>query len=299
VEGPKALVNTGYIKGFLVIRSAISNALILGFASFFTAFLLALFTVSLFNVSLAAAPLLLFVLLCIIAPFLPRFSFFLPIISRGNSGQKAVSITFDDGPDPFTTEPLLALLDRYGVKATFFVVGKKAAAHPQLIQKILKKDHLLGNHSHNHDNFLMLKSRRRLFQEISAAQKTLARFHVKPLFFRPPVGITNPKLWGVLRELGMVNVNFSCRGGDFGNRRLRGLSRRVLKHLQPDHIILLHDVMPKNPAALQQWLNEIDKILQGIQDREIKILPLSELIGQPVMVGASHATGKMKGGLVD
>jgi len=271
-----------------MILNSISPAHLFGFASFFSAFVLALF-----DVSLAAMPLLLFVGLSMVAPFLPRFSFFLPIISRGNSGQKAVSITFDDGPDPFTTEPLLALLDQHGVKATFFVLGKKAAAHPQLIKKILENGHLLGNHSYSHDNLCMLKSSKHLFREISATQEVLARFHVKPLAFRPPVGITNPKLWGVLKELGMVNVNFSCRGLDAGNRRLNGLSRRVLKHLRSDHIIALHDVMPKRRAALRLWLNEIDKVLQGIKYRGLKVLPLSELIGRPVMIcGEGVESGK-------
>ena len=241
-----------------------------------------------FNEFLWVAPLILFVFLCMIAPFLPRFGFFLPIISRGNSGQKAVSITFDDGPDPFTTEPLLALLKKYGVKATFFVVGKKAVAHPRLVKKILAEDHLLGNHSYSHDNFCMFRRRKILFREISAVQEVLAGFGVRTLAFRPPVGITNPRLWGVLQDLGMINVNFSCRGMDAGNRWLKGLSSRVLKHLRNDHIIALHDVIPKNRGDLSAWLNEIEEVLQGIKARGMIVLPLSELIGRPVMVQAPN-----------
>ena len=274
-------------KGFVVPRYSFSRAHVLGLASYFAAILLALF-----NVSLAVVPLVLFVIICLVAPFLPRSSFFLPVISRGNSGQKAVSITFDDGPDPFATEPLLALLDRHGVKATFFVVGKKAAAHPQLMRKILERGHLLGNHSYSHDNLLMLKSRRYLFREIISAREVLARFHVRTFVFRPPVGITNPKLGGVLSELGMVAVNFTCRGMDAGNRRLKGLSRRVLKHLRKDHIIALHDVMPKGDVGLDLWLREIERVLQGIEDRGLKVLPLSELIGRPVMLRVPGATEK-------
>ncbi|OQY50063.1 MAG: hypothetical protein B6240_02335 [Desulfobacteraceae bacterium 4572_87] len=270
----------------LLAHHALSRAHVLGFISYCAAFLLALI-----DVSLAVVPLFLFVILCMVAPFLPQFGFFLPIISRGNSGQKAVSITFDDGPDPVTTEPLLTLLDRHGVKGTFFVVGKKAAAHPLLIKKILEKGHLLGNHSYSHDNLCMLKNSQYLFKEISATQQVLARFHVKTLVFRPPVGITNPRLGGILNNLGMVNVNFTRRGVDFGNRRLKGLSKRVLRHLQNDHIIALHDVMPTKPTALQLWLNEIDKVLQGIKDRKMKVLPLSELIGRPVMIWTSNSNG--------
>ena len=270
-------------KGYSMPPNSLSHAHVLGFTFYFAAFLLALY-----DASLAVVPLFLFVVLCMVAPFLPRFGFFLPIISRGNSGQKAVSITFDDGPDPLTTEPLLALLKKHGVKATFFVVGKKAVAHPQLVKKILTEGHLLGNHSYSHDNFCMLRSRKRLFREVSAAQEVFAQFGVRPLAFRPPVGITNPRLRGVLQDLGMVNINFSCRGMDAGNRWLKGLSRRVLRHLRNDQIIALHDVMPKRRGRLLEWLNEIDRVLQGIKERGMMVLPLSELIGRPVMIQASN-----------
>jgi len=264
------------------------RAHVLGFVFYFIALLLAFI-----DVSLVVLPLFLFVILCLVAPFLPRLGFFLPVISRGNSGQKAVSITFDDGPDPDTTEPLLALLARHRVKATFFVVGKKAAAHPGLIQNILEKGHLLGNHSYRHDNLLMLRSRKQLFKEISTAQEVLARFHIRALAFRPPVGITNPKLGGVLKELKMIAVNFTCRGLDAGNRRVKGLSKRILRHLENDHIIALHDVMPKGDPALKElWLKEVEKMLQGIKDRGFKVLPLSELIGKPVMIWESHSNEK-------
>ena len=270
-------------KGNPMPPNSLSHAQVFGFACYFLAL-----SLTVFDMTLAIFPLLLFVVVCMVAPFLPRFGFFLPIISRGDSGQRSVAITFDDGPDPFSTEPLLALLEKHGVKATFFVVGKKALAYPQLIQKILSHGHLLGNHSYNHDNFLMLRSRKRLFREIDAVQEILARCGVSPLAFRPPVGITNPRLWGVLRELGMVNVNFSCRGMDAGNRRIEGLSRRVLKQLRNDDIIVLHDVMPKGRGSLSGWLTEIDGILQSIQDRGMMVLPLSELIGRPVMIQASN-----------
>ncbi len=264
-----------------------SPAHLWGFASYLTALLLAFY-----DANLAAVPLLLFVGLCMVAPFLPRLGFFLPIISRGKSGQRAVSLTFDDGPDPVTTEPLLKLLDQYGVKATFFVVGKKAADHPHLIQEMLEKGHLLGNHSYCHDNLLMLRSRKYLLEEIRKVQDVLARFHVRTIAFRPPVGITNPKLRGVLKELGMVAVNFSCRGMDAGNRRLTGLSKRVLKHLRDGHIIALHDVMPKKRGALQLWLDEIDRILRGTKELGLTVLPLSELIGRPVMIRVPEGEAK-------
>jgi peptidoglycan/xylan/chitin deacetylase (PgdA/CDA1 family) len=71
-----------------------------------------------FDARLSVIPLAGFLLLCMAAPFSPRFGFYLPVISRGTSGKKALAITFDDGPDPFTTPLLLKLLLKRQTKAT-------------------------------------------------------------------------------------------------------------------------------------------------------------------------------------
>ena len=92
----------------------------------FTAFLL--YAILLFvDVRTAPLPLLAFLLACVVAPFLPRLGFFLPIVGRGKPGEKGVALTFDDGPDPEVTPLLLDLLDRHSVPATFFVTGERAA----------------------------------------------------------------------------------------------------------------------------------------------------------------------------
>ena len=68
-----------------------------------------------------------------------------------------------------------------------------------------------------------------------------------------------------------------------GNRRVRGLSRRILRKLRADDIILLHDINPRRGIDIQVWLSEIECILSGIQEKGLEIVPLETLIGQPVM----------------
>lgn len=240
--------------------------------------------------SLAPIPLLLFILVCITAPIFPGFSYYLPIISRGSKGAKAVALTFDDGPDPGVTPRLLDLLARHSVTATFFVTGVNAEHHPDLIRSILSHGHSIGNHSYNHYPFLMLKGRRTLQSEIESAQTLLQQFGIVPLAFRPPVGITNPNLWRVLLELGMFCVNFSCRVGDMGNRRIQNLASRMLKKVRPGDIILLHDVAPKE-GDVDYLLGEFESILVGLKDKNIEIQPLAQLIGKEVME-ASHSAAK-------
>lgn len=236
-----------------------------------------------FGTEIASLPLGMFVLSCLLAPFFPRVGFFLPVISRGRASGKAVALTFDDGPDPDVIFLLLDLLQRYEAPATFFVVGKKAEENPGLIREILLRGHAIGNHSYHHDPLLMLRSGARLTEEIARTQQLLANFGIRPLAFRPPVGITNPRLPRVLRALRLDCVTFSCRGYDFGNRRIADLAKIILRKIHPGAIVLLHDVSPPGLGMIQVWLRQVERIILGLKSRGYKMVSLSELIGKPVM----------------
>jgi peptidoglycan/xylan/chitin deacetylase (PgdA/CDA1 family) len=237
---------------------------------------------------LAILPLAAFVLVCLIAPFCPQCSFFLPVISRGRVGSRNIALTFDDGPSPHSTPFLLDLLAKYHLKATFFVVGSQAKAHPQLIRALLVDGHSIGNHSYFHDNLLMLKSARTLERDIRLTQHVLAQAGVRPLFFRPPVGITNSRLGAVLSGQGLHALTFSCRVYDRGNRNIGNLASRVLKKIRPGDILLLHDCPPGDKST-EYWLHELDLLFHVLKQRQL-VVPLAELIGQPVMVSAKEKT---------
>jgi len=233
---------------------------------------------------LAVIPLGGFLVLCLAAPFFPGFGFYLPIISRGSSGKKAVAITFDDGPDPLTAPLLLKLLSTRQVQATFFITGEKAAAKPELVKEILRQGHSIGNHSYHHSYRMLFKSCPSIIEDIEATQQVLRDLGIRPLAFRPPGGITSPRLGPALSKTGMYLVNFSCRPLDGGNRRIKNLAAKILRRVGPDDIILLHDSMPSNRQRIPQWLNEIESLLIGLAAEGFTILPLSELIGKPVML---------------
>jgi peptidoglycan-N-acetylglucosamine deacetylase len=259
-------------------RETLSPAFLTGMAAFLVSSLMLPI-----RPALVPVPLAIFVLICLIAPFLPGVGFFLPVISRRKTDRKAVALTFDDGPDPDVTPRLLDLLRRHALQATFFVVGERVERYPELIREILYRGHTLGNHSFRHDPLLMLRSRTRLREEVSRAQDALSAFDACPLAFRPPVGITNPRLQGVLKALGMYCVTFSCRALDRGNRRITGLAAIILKKVRPGDILLLHDVAPKGAEGIEEWLTQIERIVSGLKQRGYEILPLPELIDRPVM----------------
>lgn len=257
----------------------ISPALITGIISLALASILFLFHASLVFI----VPLAVFFILCVAAPFFPSRGFFLPVISRGHTGKNFVSLTFDDGPDPETTRPLLKLLEKGGIKATFFVTGERVVLFGELISEILAQGHDVGNHSYRHDPFLMLRNTTTVFREIESTQTALKRFCIAPAAFRPPVGITNPRLANVLKQLGLYCVTFTCRAFDAGNRNIRGLCERILNKVKPDDIILLHDIRPGGNTTAEDFLQEVGLLLTGLKNKGLQVVPLAELIGKPIM----------------
>ena len=226
--------------------------------------------------------LLLFLLLSLAAPFFPQWSFFLPVISHGRPGEQGVALTFDDGPSLASTPVILELLARNRLPATFFVVGKQAAAHPQLVQEILAQGHTIGNHSLRHDSLLMLRGPQRLADDIHRAQEIIAQAGIRSLVFRPPVGITNPHLGRVLAEEGMVAIGYSCRALDRGNRNITNLAGKILEKLRPGAIIMLHDLPPHRAELSDQWQQELEQLLRTLA-ADFSVVPLAQLIARPVM----------------
>lgn len=264
----------------------------IGFWSFLLAILLA-FVDSRLSLTVLTG----FVAMGFAAPFFPGSNFYLPVVSRGSSGRKAVALTFDDGPDPQTTPKLLRLLKKHRVAGTFFVNGRKAGLYPHLIVEILSLGHCVANHSYNHDVFIAFRSQQTVMRDIEAVQEALRRHGIAPLAFRPPAGITGPRLREALQTKGMFAVNFSCRARDGGNRWLRHLSQKILRRVRPDDIVLLHDIPPRSAALLSLWVEEIDRILEGIRAKGLDVLPLAELIGRPVMIKTAEKDAHEDGAL--
>jgi peptidoglycan-N-acetylglucosamine deacetylase len=235
------------------------------------------------DLRLAAVPLTLFVMLCAAAPFLPRAGFFFPVSSRGRTGQCMVALTFDDGPDPATTPRLLELLAEYRIPAAFFVTGRRAARYPHLIRQIVDGGHEVGNHSYHHNRYRMFWQPSLLASEILATQQAVSAAGISPAAFRPPVGITTPAMEKALADTGLYAVNFSCRAFDRGNRRVAGLAAKILADIDADDIVLLHDNDGGSPDRISHWLAEVRQILEGLAQKGLTAVPLSRLIGRPVM----------------
>ena len=123
--------------------------------------------------------------------FAQRCGFWAPVV-RGLPQREGVAVTFDDGPDERFTPRMLDILaaeGKGGVKGTFFVIGRRAAALPGLVRRIFEEGHTIGNHSLDHERFRMGRGRAYWREQIAETQKIVAEITGEPpVMFRPPWG---------------------------------------------------------------------------------------------------------------
>jgi peptidoglycan/xylan/chitin deacetylase (PgdA/CDA1 family) len=147
------------------------------------------------------------------------------LTAPGRPGELA--LTFDDGPNPSWTPPLLDMLGSLGVQATFFLVGSHAQAEPELVRRIAAAGHLVGNHSWSHPN-LARSSAARIREELRQTQHTLEQITGAPVrFFRPPYGARRPVVFRIARELGFTPVLWNAMTSDWSNPSAERIAARL------------------------------------------------------------------------
>ncbi|MBN6151677.1 polysaccharide deacetylase family protein [Xanthomonas sp. AmX2] len=185
--------------------------------------------------------------------FLPRARLYAPVLDRLPGTAPQVWLTIDDGPSD-DTAAMLALLERHGARATFFLVGERAAARPELVREIVRRGHGVGNHSHTHPQaWFWALGPRRMAREIGQAQQALAAVAgTAPRWYRSVVGMTNPFVAAPLRAHRLTRVAWSARGFDGVACDPEATVARIARDLRPGAIVLLHEgaAHGHNPAIL-------------------------------------------------
>lgn len=180
------------------------------------------------------------------ASFLPRSRALGPALARlptAAARRGEVALTFDDGPDPEVTPRVLDALEAAGMKASFFLIGERAARHPGIAREIVRRGHAVENHSHRHATVFACYGLGRMRREIEAAQAAIAdATGVAPTFFRAPFGIRSPLLDPVLARCGLHYAAWTRRGLDTVTRDPeRVLDRIAGAATAAGDILLLHD----------------------------------------------------------
>ena len=188
-----------------------------------------------------------------------------PVLKRLPLGadDRRVWLTIDDGPSDDTVA-MLDLLDAHNARASFFLVGARAAARPELVREILRRGHGIGNHSQGHPQaWFWALGPWRMRREIAQAQATLAGIAgTEPRWFRAVVGMANPFVHASLARLRLARVGWSARGFDGVRCEPAQAVARIERDLRPGAIVLLHEGAAHggNPAILALLLQRLDAL---------------------------------------
>jgi peptidoglycan/xylan/chitin deacetylase (PgdA/CDA1 family) len=205
---------------------------------------------------------------------------FVDVLSRAPRGRRAVALTFDDGPHPTHTRAVLQALDQAGAKATFFVVGRKVEENADVLREIVHAGHEVGLHSYEHDWYLTLRYEPHIVDDLKKNQDVVERVTGRrPTIFRPPVGLTSPRIRVAVKRLGLTVVGWSARAFDGAGRPdpARILSR-ILPDLDDGAIVLLHDAAERGDARPTS-LEALPALLEELRARGLAAVTVSELLG--------------------
>ncbi len=197
-------------------------------------------------------------------------------ISRGPADSGAVALTFDDGPGP-ETAPILDLLKREGVRATFFLCGANVEQYPELARRIGEEGHEVGNHTYHHPSFLG-RSPGKIAWEIEGAQRAIRhRTGREAIWFRPPYGHRWFGLRRILLRSGLEMVLWSLNPVDWKTEPDK-IVARVLRAVHPGAIVLLHDGSPPYQSRSRRaTLAALPRILNELRDR-YRLVTVGELM---------------------
>ena len=187
-----------------------------------------------------------------------------------------VALTFDDGPSPATTPRVLELLSAAGVRATFFVVGRKALAHPQLVRAIASAGHELGLHGFEHDRLFSLRLPGHVAADIRRTQAAVSAAGVDaPTLFRPPIGFMSHFTVFGARQAGVTLVGCSARALDgFRGASPERVAARMTRAVRPGALLALHDASERDdyvPASIAA----LPRVLEVLRERQLRPVTLS------------------------
>ncbi len=174
-----------------------------------------------------------------------------------------VALTFDDGPTEEYTPKILAILKKYNIKATFFMVGNNAKNHPDMVKRVLAEGHAVNSHSLSHP-MLTKVSDNQLHHEVEDPQVIIYKIiGQKPNCLRYPFGASNQHVRDVIRANGIVPLAMGFNSFDYDRPGVDKIVSWVLKNAHSGQVILMHDGFNKR----EQTVAALPLIIEGIKKK--------------------------------
>ncbi|WP_055108027.1 polysaccharide deacetylase family protein [Paenibacillus ihumii] len=195
---------------------------------------------------------------------------------------KQIALTFDDVPDPRFTPQVLDILKIHGIKATFFVVGHRVEKHPDLLKRIYREGHQIGNHSYSHPLFKN-KSVNEFQREILQTERIIYQtIGIKPRYIRPPYGEINEAQLKWAKKEGYRIINWNVDSLDWKGLNKDKVKQNILKSVGPGSIVLQH-AGGGHGSDLTGTIKALPEIILSLKKRGYQFVTVPELLqaGKP------------------
>ena len=185
--------------------------------------------------------------------------------------EKMVALTFDDGPHPGHTDAVLDILEKAGVKATFFVIGKNVELYPAPMERAYALGHEIENHSFDHKT--KGKTPESLKESIAHTSALIEeKIGYRPKFFRPPGGFATESVKTATGDLGLRQVFWTIDSEDWTGKSAGSIIRDILREANDSEVILFHDYM----CPGHQMLYALPEVILGLQEKGYRFVTISE-----------------------
>ena len=215
--------------------------------------------------------------------WLRRYQLFGEYARKIDTDKKAIALTFDDGPNPPITDEILDILAKYRTKATFFVLGKRAEDHIDMLKKIYAGGHEIGNHSWSHER-LQFRSPAFVKREVFNTDRIIRASGYKgPIHFRSPFGSRFIVLPFLLMRSHRVHILWNITLNDWESPTPEKILQNFEKAMTPGSIVLLHDGYPKGWENRKNTAKALELILKEYSNKGYQFVTISELLkmGKP------------------
>ena len=198
------------------------------------------------------------------------------VFSKSREPTKKIALTFDDGPHPRYTERILNILEKYNIKATFFVIGVNIQNYPAPLKKAHAAGHEIGNHSFSHDNENDLNSKNAIVEMQRCQELIEKELGIVSKVFRPPRGVCNSDVINAAKSLGYSVALWSIDTLDWKGTSPQLIVNAVEKQISGGDIILMHDYTSlKNTTC-----DALEIMIPRLLARGFEFVTVSQLIGR-------------------
>jgi peptidoglycan-N-acetylglucosamine deacetylase len=200
---------------------------------------------------------------------------------QGPTDQNRIALTFDDGPDPRFTEDVLDILNQYNVPATFFLMGSRAIAYPEIVERMNNEGHVIGNHTYFHPNLVKEGDIATLEREVTRTEDVLRDIiGYETSLFRAPYGFLYNELVEKLAEMQYSVIGWSVDSLDWQEDPPEVIASKVLDNVQPGAIILMHDGADWD-GDRTNTIESLKQIIPSLQEQGYEFVTVPELLNIP------------------